>query len=220
MAIPFLIIDGYNLLHAAGLARVRYAPGDLERVRHRFLALLCERMPPVQRQRCTVVFDAQDAPLNLPRESRLQDLRILFAPAGGDADTEIEALIATHPAPSNLVVVSSDHRLHKAAKRRGATPIDSDPYWEQLERRPAAFEPPPEPPTPTRPQPRSIETDAWLAEFGPISVEALAAEVDVDLDAVQADPWGQHLADLDRLLTDPGARDAFLDDPRRRKRPS
>lgn len=218
MAIPFLVIDGYNLLHAAGLARVRYAPGDLERVRHRFLAMLCERMPAAQRQRCTVVFDAQDAPLNLPRESRLHDVRILFAPAGCDADTEIETLIATHPAPGNLVVVSGDHRLHKAAKRRGATPIDSDPYWEQLERRPLAFEPPPEPPK--RPQPRDNETAAWLAEFGPISIEDLAAEVDVDPAAVQADPWGKHLADLDRMLTDPGARDAFLNDPRERKRPS
>ena len=35
-----LLIDGYNLMHAAGFARVRYGPGDLERCRLRLLNLV------------------------------------------------------------------------------------------------------------------------------------------------------------------------------------
>ena len=31
MPLPYHLIDGYNLLHAAGLAREKYGPGDLER---------------------------------------------------------------------------------------------------------------------------------------------------------------------------------------------
>jgi hypothetical protein len=32
-----------------------------------------------------------------------------------------------------VLVVSSDHRLHKAARRRGATAVDSDAFLDQLE---------------------------------------------------------------------------------------
>ena len=59
MAAPFLIVDGYNLLHAAGLARMLYGPGDLERARQRLLSLLAERLRSDERRRCRIVFDAQ-----------------------------------------------------------------------------------------------------------------------------------------------------------------
>jgi hypothetical protein len=48
------LIDGYNLLHAAGMAQQRYARGDLDRARGRLLAWLVARLTSEERQRCTV----------------------------------------------------------------------------------------------------------------------------------------------------------------------
>ena len=70
MSASFLIIDGYNVMHAAGLAREKYGPGDLARKRTELLFKLARRLTTEERQRCTVVFDAIDAPPNLPRRSK------------------------------------------------------------------------------------------------------------------------------------------------------
>ena len=45
-----------------------------------------------------------------------------------------DALIAADSAPRRLTVVSSDHRLQRAAHRRKATAIDSDKWFAQLMR--------------------------------------------------------------------------------------
>jgi hypothetical protein len=61
-------------------------------------------------------------------------LTIYFASRHADADTMIEEIIKAHSAPRNLVVVSSDHRVQRAAKRRRATAIDSDRWFGELMR--------------------------------------------------------------------------------------
>jgi len=66
MAQKFLIIDGYNLMHAAGMARERYGPGDLERCRERLLRFLHSRLTAEERKRTTIVFDAWDPPPLMP----------------------------------------------------------------------------------------------------------------------------------------------------------
>jgi hypothetical protein len=45
-------------------------------------------------------------------------LRVLFS-HGGSADDVIEELIRADPSPGALTVVSDDHRLQQAARRRG-----------------------------------------------------------------------------------------------------
>ena len=42
MPLPFHLIDGYNLLHVAGLARETYGPGDYERVRFALLIRIAD----------------------------------------------------------------------------------------------------------------------------------------------------------------------------------
>jgi predicted RNA-binding protein with PIN domain len=216
MGVPFLLIDGYNLLHAAGLARVRYAPGDLERARHRLLAMICEKLSPVEQMRCTVVFDSGLGAPDAARERRHHEVRVLFAPQGFEADDLIEQLIAQHPAAKQLIVVSGDHRLHKAALRKGARPIDSDPFWEHLQSRPDARTAlvPDAPPAATKsaatPTELSAATAAWLREFGEFSVEELAEEVRAEDQAAAHDPWEKHLADLERILDDPRQIERWL----------
>ena len=135
VAAPFHIIDGYNLLHAAGLGRPTYGPGDLERVRNRLLSHLRTHLAAAERARTTVVFDARDAPPDRPRRFAVEGMTILFAAGSGDADAEIERLIAAHSAPRRIRVVSSDHRLQKAARRRRAVAVDCEAFLARLDRR-------------------------------------------------------------------------------------
>ncbi len=130
----WLLIDGYNLLYASGV----FGTGgrtSLESSREAMLDWLGEILSDAQRRRTTIVFDARNAPPGLPRTATKHDLRIRFAPRGSEADDVIEELILEHSAPRTLLVVSSDHRIHRAAKRRRATPIDSEQWVAKVRRR-------------------------------------------------------------------------------------
>lgn len=132
MATPFLILDGYNLMHAAGLAQRSYPAGMLAQCRKRLNRLVVSLLTAEALSRATIVYDAFDSPSNERRESIVEGLRVLFAPKGTDADGEIERLLKTHSAPRQVVVVSGDHRLHKAARRRKAVCIDSEEFLASL----------------------------------------------------------------------------------------
>ncbi len=130
MARQYLLIDGYNLLHAAGLARDRYGPGQFEKCRRRLLQELADRLSGEQRELTTVIFDAQDGPPDLPAVQQFARIGVVYA-VGTDADSMIEAMLASHASPRQVLVVSSDHRLQKAAAARRAKSIDSERFWEQ-----------------------------------------------------------------------------------------
>jgi hypothetical protein len=85
--------------------------------------------------RATIVFDAADAPPGLPRIVDLHGMTVRYATEYVDADTLIEELILAEPAPRSLLVVSSDHRIQRAARRRRASSIDSDRWYGELCRR-------------------------------------------------------------------------------------
>jgi predicted RNA-binding protein with PIN domain len=61
-------------------------------------------------------------------------LTVRFASEYKDADELIERLIEADSAPRRLTVVSSDHRLQRAARRRRAHPIDSDRWYSEVSR--------------------------------------------------------------------------------------
>jgi hypothetical protein len=173
-----LLIDGYNLMYAAGFVRATYGPGDLHRCRMQLLNFLAGHLDEAQRRRTTVVFDAKDPPPDADRWGAFQQIHIEFAPPGMDADDVIEEQIAAHSAPKHLLVVSSDHRLHKAARRRRAKVKDSDKFLDACEaaarRIDDAAPPPPEkPPDGLSPQ----ELALWAAEFGAVDIAALRKEL-------------------------------------------
>ena len=173
MAKSYLLIDGYNLMHAAGMARSSYGPGDLERCRVRFLKYLLGHLNQPELIRTTVVFDAANAPTDLPRRTQLQGMHILFADPGSDADSMIEQLIAKHSAPRQIRLVSSDHRLQKAARRRRASFVDSEVFVAELERRDARGKKN-ETSSQQRDSPKysgeltTEETQEWLRVFGDV----------------------------------------------------
>jgi uncharacterized protein len=124
-----LVIDGYNLLHASGILGRGIGPGSLERSRAALLRFLAESLDDEELSQTTVVFDARDAPPGLPRRSKQHGIAVRFAEKDSDADQVIEELIRADSAPRRLTVVSSDHRLHRAAHRRKATAVDSDRWY-------------------------------------------------------------------------------------------
>ena len=135
-----LLIDGYNLLHASGVMPRGKGPGGLERSRTALLNLLSASIPADELPRTTVVFDASESPWGAARTVQHQGLTVRFADRDSDADTLIEQLIKADSAPKRLTVVSSDHRIQRAAKRRKATAIDADLWLAQLLRERSARE--------------------------------------------------------------------------------
>lgn len=188
---PYFIIDGYNLLHAAGLARRRYGPGQLERCRARLLDFLATHLTDPELERTTVVFDAADAPPDLPRHLTVGGMSIRFAAAGKDADDTIEELIAAHSAPRQILVVSSDHRLQRSAQKRRGAFTDSEDFVLELERRgPTSGE---VGDTESRHRPTSeksgeTETERWLRVFDEMPQGSeFAADVRAGTSMTQAD---------------------------------
>ena len=171
---PFLIIDGYNLLHAAGLARRKYGPRQLERCRAQLLAYLAKHLTDSERQRATVVFDAAEAPPGLPRQFTAAGITIRFAAPGKDADDTIEELIAAHSAPRQVRVISSDHRLQRSAQKRRGSFSDSEEFVQELDRRgPISKDDADMPAEPSKTSPQNdgprtgeTETERWLKVFG------------------------------------------------------
>ncbi len=152
-----LLIDTYNLLHAwrnspleengadvAALARLLgasgYASGPIQ--------LICDGTPPSGH-------DGQ-------HDFQEGIVRITYAGVGKDADSLIEAIIERSSAPTRLLVVSSDRRIQRAAKRRRAYAIQSQRFIALLvnDARNSAV--------PAAEKPGSVEPEdvsAWLGYF-------------------------------------------------------
>ena len=133
-----LIIDGYNLLNVTGIFGAGGGARSFERSRLALLDFLADRLEPEERAATTIVFDAQDAPPGLPRTCEHRGLVVRFAPRRDEADDLIEELILADTAPRKLTVVSSDHRVQRAARRRRARAVDSEVWFPELLQRRAA----------------------------------------------------------------------------------
>lgn len=128
-----LIIDGYNLLHVTGIVGdAKGQGGTFQRSREALLNLLASSIPEPERIQTTIVFDAADAPPGLPRTVTHHGMTIRYASDYSDADALIEQLIREHHAPRSLLIVSSDHRVQRAAQRRRSSFVDSDRWYSAL----------------------------------------------------------------------------------------
>ena len=171
------IIDGYNLLHASGIMGRGLGPGGLERSRRALLNVLAASLTADQLVDTTVVFDASDAPPGLPRTQQHEELTVVYAADHEDADALIEEMIAHDSAPKRLTVVSSDHRIQRAARRRKSTAVDSRPWYDELVRQrrqrvKTGAAPPDKPVLP----PTAGEVAYWMDEFATPEVNAPAGE--------------------------------------------
>jgi predicted RNA-binding protein with PIN domain len=162
---PRTLIDGYNLIHALGIGGRIQGPAGLQRARAALLQALAELLPGEEAALTVVVFDAGRPPPGLPRSVVEHGISVRFAAGHEDADALLEELIARHSAPRKLTVVSSDHRLQRAARRRKARAIGSEAWYDEQERKrhergrtattlPAQQDEPP-----------AEDTEYWLRQF-------------------------------------------------------
>jgi uncharacterized protein len=167
-----LLIDGYNLLHMTGITGGG-GKDSWRRAREALLNLLAAALPNEQRLATTVVFDAASAPPGLPRKLNHHGLTVLYAAEYVDADALLEELIQDDTAPRKLVVVSSDHRVQRAARRRRATCFDSDLWYRQLWQTQVELMPSDQPGQSEKPAvPLSPdEIEHWVAKFSPASAD-------------------------------------------------
>lgn len=180
------VIDGYNLLHAMGLLRGKVGPTGLEKARLGLLGLLRavygEEAPTV-----TVVFDAAHAPPGAPREGDYQGIHVRFAVEQAEADDLIETLIHDDSAPRQLVIVSDDHRIQRAAQRRHCRVSGCSQYLEWLERhrREKKRSPPQADSKPERLSEQ--ETQHWLREFASLQNDPGLKELSDPVEFLEAD---------------------------------
>lgn len=128
-----LLIDGYNLLHAAGIFPPDNAAGTLANARAALVDFLSRSLAPEVLQRTIIVFDARHAPPGLPRIVERGGVTMLFAPRHQSADETLAELIQQDHSPRHLTVVSSDHQVQRAAKRRRARAVDSDRWAHEIQ---------------------------------------------------------------------------------------
>ena len=157
------LINGYNLMHAAGLAPARPAAGRLEPARNRFLDWLAEASAG-RGALLRVVFDAKSAPAASP-ESDHRGVRVAFA-FGRTADELIEELVGADRRPELVTVVSNDGQVREAARRRGCGVQACEAFIDWLLAGPPHTRPVPAP-EPDKPEPAATpeELAAWLAAF-------------------------------------------------------
>lgn len=128
-----ILIDGYNLIFECGLHGRKVNANSLAKARTELLQQITKYLSPEQCRNVTVVFDAKRQPLSDQQATEnFAGIEVLFSRDYDDADALIEQLIKEHSHPKQLTVVSSDHRIHKAALRRKAKPIDSGIWFDQL----------------------------------------------------------------------------------------
>jgi predicted RNA-binding protein with PIN domain len=159
------LIDGYNLLHVSDIFAGEGPGTELHRSRLALLDFLAASIDPRERNKTTIVFDAAGAPPGLPRTMSHEGMTVYFARRHSDADEMIEELLERYAAPRELIVVSSDHRVQRAARRCGASFVDSERWLAELRagRKQAARE------EHHRPDPDDKSTaedvDYWVDEF-------------------------------------------------------
>jgi predicted RNA-binding protein with PIN domain len=128
MAGPTFLIDGYNLLHSlkepAELARQ-----DMKAARERLVEMLA-----LWRGRrgvtVVVVFDGARGQWSaMPGAS---SVRVVFSRAPLKADEELVRLVAQHPHPRSVTVVSSDQQVMARVRSFGAATLCSEEFAARL----------------------------------------------------------------------------------------
>jgi predicted RNA-binding protein with PIN domain len=170
------LIDGYNLLYAMGVLRKRMGPDGLEKARQNLLGVLRGSFGD-ESANVTVVFDAARPPPGVPAEMEYRGIHVRFAVGLAAADDLIEALIRRASAPRHLTVVSDDHRIQQAARRRRCAVSGCGDFLQALERR---RRPPPAPPAKPGGKPTAVsreEARHWLEEFGDLADDPAMKEL-------------------------------------------
>src|SRR5262249_7339765 len=107
-------------------------PGDLERARQTLLGLLQRSLEGTPAD-VTVVFDGSGTCRGREQAER-SGIRVQFSKGDQKADDLIEDMLREAAAPERITVVSADHRLQRAARRRHAKVLGCGDFLDRLPR--------------------------------------------------------------------------------------
>jgi predicted RNA-binding protein with PIN domain len=172
-----LLIDGYNLLNVTSIFGGAGPGTALHRARIAFLNFLASSFTERERSETTIVFDASGAPPGLPRTVTHDGMTVHFAQRHSNADEMIEELLEQWPSPRGLTVVSSDHRVQRAARQRGASFVDSEQWYAEMRAARKQSDTRTEE-SAAKPgiKPSPDELAYWLGEFGDSAPDDLGVE--------------------------------------------
>ncbi len=114
-----IIIDAYNVLHCTHILPDRYAMMEV--------GGMCDLLSRSRwrRGRMVVVCDGTVPRFGIGEHD---DVHLIYAGGGKDADSVIEGLIEKDTGPRDLVVVSNDRRIQRAARKRRASVMSSEDF--------------------------------------------------------------------------------------------
>lgn len=157
-----VLIDGNNLLFVAmGIGK-----SDIELGKRRLCARLTTWAAQAGEQVC-VVFDWQAPDEGPTAQWGDRNVEVVFSGRNAPADALLLERIRANTAPKRLLVVSSDHEIQQAARRRRARVASSDSFWSRLsaDLRSAPPSVPVEPPEKQSGVPAE-DVDYWVREMG------------------------------------------------------
>jgi len=154
-----IIIDGHNLLHS-----IVKISDEAESINDVQLCWIISRYLRAIRKQGEIIFDGT-GPRDKSPFDNIANLEVFFAGLGTDADSVIENKIKANTAPKRLTVVSSDRRLRDSARKRRATTVKSQIFWDNLQKQLKRKKPVKEPEA-KRVGLSESETKQWLEFFG------------------------------------------------------
>jgi len=163
------LIDGYNLMHAAGMAVPDHSGSKaMESARKRFLDWMADS-PAIRKAttppRIRIIFDAQNSHKDHGTHS-YRGLATTFS-FGETADDRIETIVSREPQPEKLQVVSNDHRLKLAARKAKCVPMSCEAFIDWLLATPTSptLSKNPNAVAMEKPNPSRADTDEFLDVF-------------------------------------------------------
>jgi predicted RNA-binding protein with PIN domain len=128
LAVPRIVVDGYNLIHAMPeLARL--VASDLERARDGLVGKLAVYRSS-RHVRVTVVFDGRGTAA--PQTRPPGGVEVVFSRVPQNADAKIENMLALEKSPKSWTVVTSDNSIVRFARDYGAKTIPSVEFAAKL----------------------------------------------------------------------------------------
>jgi predicted RNA-binding protein with PIN domain len=158
------LIDGYNLLHAMGVVPAHAGPAVLEKARRRLLGVLQGAYGEAASE-VTVVFDGVSTSRDAVTQTRFKGIHVEFAHRPDEADDVIERLISQETGRRELVVVSDDRRLQRAARQGDCVVMGCLDYLEEIGRQRRFPVRPPDESGEKKPALSKTELHDWLKAF-------------------------------------------------------
>lgn len=156
-----LVVDVSNVLHTTGVLPPELAGPDVAEL----IQLLGTSR--YARQQCTLVCDGGRFHGSELLHAAGVNAEIIHAGPGQDADLVIERWLDRDTDTRRVVVVSSDRRVRRSARSRGASTLDSAEFLRQLVADRARFRPvPPRPAFATALPLDRTGTGYWMRYFG------------------------------------------------------